>query len=167
METYLAQLPAVKNLLVINTCFWVLGVLLLTIAGTLMSEFCVSSPAMAKLPLVFMRSALPIGIVSFIIMLSLAIHTPAVDNAFSIGWIGARLDDLATILIIGASPFFLSISGKSDWVPRWLAVWGFLAGVSGLLCILGMLTGIVALGFIIIPFGLGWMIAAGVVLIKK
>jgi len=29
------------------------------------------------------------------------------------------------------------------------------------------LTGIVALGFIIIPVGIGWMIASGFVLVKK
>jgi len=44
---------------------------------------------------------------------------------------------------------------------------GVLAGLTGFLGLIGLLTGIVPLGFIIIPFGLGWMIAAGVVLIKK
>ena len=167
MEIYLSQLPSARHLLVINTCFWILGVLLIATAGSLMSGFCVSKPWLAQFPLVFLRSAAPMGIIAFIIMLSLAIHPPTVDSANNIGWIGARLDDLATILIVGISPLFLSISGRADWVPRWLAVWGYLAGITGLLGVISMLTGVVALGFVIIPFGLGWMIAAGVVLIRK
>ncbi len=167
METYLSQLPSVRHLLVINTCFWISGVLLLATAGSLMSGFCVSNPGLAQFPLVFIRAAAPMGIAAFIIMLSLSIHPPAVDSANNIGWIGTKLDDLATILIVGISPLFLSIAGRADWVPGWLAVWGYLAGITGLLGVIGMVTGIVALGFVIIPFGLGWMIAAGVVLIKK
>lgn len=167
MESYLAQLGPVKKLLVGGTIFWTLGVLLLGTAGTLMSGFCDSNPRLAQLQLVGMHSAVPLAIVSFFVMLSLAIHPPAVDSATTIGWIGARLDDLATILIIGASPLFLSIAGRKDWVPGWLAVWGYLAGIAGFLAIISMLMGPVELGFVIIPIGLGWMIAAGVVLIKK
>ncbi len=166
MEGYLSQLEAVKQLLVANTIFWIIGVLLFGTAGTLMSGFCTSSPRLAQLTLVLMRSAVPVAIVSFIIMLSLAIHPPAVHSAINIGWIGTRLDDLATILIIGASPLFLSIAGRADWVPGWLAVWGYLAGIAGILGVIAMLSGVVALGFVILPFGIGWMIAAGVVLIK-
>lgn len=167
MESYLSQLEPVKQLLVANTIFWILGVLFMGTAVTLMSDFCPSNPRLAQLALVFMRSAVPIAIVSFIIMLSLAIRPPAVDSANNIGWIGVRLDDLATILIIGASPLFLSIAGRADWIPGWLVVWGYLAGISGILGIISMLSGVVALGYVILPIGLGWMMAAGVVLIRK
>lgn len=167
MENYLSQLPAAKQLLVINTSFWVLGVLLMATAGTLMAEFCISSPGLAQMAKVFSRTGASVAIVSFIIMLSLAIVIPPVDAATVIGWIGARLDDIATMLIIGYAPLCLSIAGKSDWVPGWLSVWGYLAGIAGLVGIIGLFTGIVALEFIIIPFGIGWMIAAGIVLIRK
>lgn len=167
MENYMSQLPAVGQLLVINTCFWVLGVLLMATAGVLMSGFCASNPGLAQLANVFSRTGASVAIVSFITMLSLTIILPSVDIATIIGWIGARLDDVATMLIIGFSPLCLSIAGKSDWVPGWLSVWGYLAGICGLLSIISLFTGIVALGFIIIPFGIGWMIAAGIVLIKK
>lgn len=167
MESHLDQLEPVKQLLVANTIFWILGVLLLGTAVSFMSHFCTSNPRLAQLTLVLIRSAVPVAIVSFIIMLSLAIHPPALEGAINIGWIGTRLDDLATILIIGASPLFLSIAGRADWIPRWLAVWGYLAGIAGLLGVVSMLSGIVALGFVILPFGMGWMIAAGVVLIRK
>lgn len=167
MEGYLSQLPDARQLLVVNTFFWVLGVLLMATAGTMMAKFSTSNPGLAQMAKVFSRTGASIAIVSFIIMLSLAIVIPSVDIATIIGWIGARLDDIATMLIIGFSPLCLSIAGKGDWIPGWLNVWGYLAGISGLLGIISLMTGIVALGFIIIPFGIGWKIAAGIVLIKK
>lgn len=167
MENYMLQLPDVNHLLVMNTCFWVLGVLLMATAGVLMSGFCVSNPGLAQLANVFSRTGASVAIVSFITMLSLAIVLPSADVATLIGWIGTRLDDVATMLIVGLSPLCISIAGKRDWVPAWLAIWGYLAGITGLLVVVSLLTGIVALGFIIIPFGIGWMIAAGVVLVKK
>lgn len=167
VEAYVTQLPPVRHLLVINTSFWTLGVLLLAATGTLMAEFCITHLGLARMGMSFMRTAASIAIVSFIAMLSLAFYSGSVEIASVIGWIGTRLDDIATALLIGFGPLCLSIAGKSDWVPWWLAVWGYLAGITGILGIIGLLTGMVALGFIIIPFGLGWMIAAGVVLIKR
>ena len=167
METYLSQLNAVRQLLVINTSLWVMGVLLMATAGTLMSGFCIVNPGLGQMGMVFMRTAASIAIVSFITMLALAFYSNSVEVASITGWIGARLDDIATMLIIGFGPLCISIAGKGDWVPPWLNIWGFLAGATGFLSVIGLLTGIVPLSFIILPFGLGWMIAAGIVLIKK
>jgi hypothetical protein len=167
MEDYLSQLPAVRQLLVANTSFWVLGVLLMATAGTLMAGISTSNTGLAQMAKVFSRAGASVAIVSFVMMLSIAIVMPSVDVATIIGWIGTRLDDIATMLIVGFSPLLLSIAGKGDWVPGWLTVWGYLAGIAGLLVIISLLTGIVALGFIIVPFGIGWMIAAGIVIVKK
>jgi len=167
MEEYLVQVEGKKDILVVNTFFWTLGVMLLGIGVTFMSDSCISRYRLARVAKELVRIAIPVAIVSFIVMLSLAIHPPTVESAIAIGWIGARLDDLATILIIGACPVFLSVAGRNDWIPGWLAIWGYLAGIAGLLGILSLLTGIVVLGFVIIPFGLGWMLAAGLVLIRK
>lgn len=167
MDTYLSHLPDAKRLLIVNTFFWSLGALLMVTALTLMVKLCISNPELAQMAKVFSITGVSVAIVSFIIMLSLAITTPSVEIATIIGWIGARLDDVATMLIIGFSPLCLTIAGKADWVPAWLSAWGFLAGIAGLLGIIALFTGIVALGFIIIPVGIGWMIAAGIVLVKK
>ncbi len=167
MEGYLKQLEPVKHLLVANTAFWMLGVLLMGAAGKIMAGFCSSKQGLVQLALVCTYSAVPVAVVAFMTMLSLAIHQPANDAAYVIGWIGAQLDNLATMLIVGMFPLLISLAGRNDWVPKWLLIWGGLAGVTGLLSIISMLTGIVALGFIIIPVGLGWMIATGVVLIRK
>lgn len=167
MESYLNQLGPVKSLLVANTIFWTIGALFLGIAVSMMSGFCISKTSLAQIALTCALTAVPMAIVAFIIMLSIAINSPSEDIATIIGWIGARLDDIATMLIVGASPFFLSLAGRRDWVPGWLVLWGYLAGITGLLSVISILTGIVALGFIIIPIGLGWMIAAGIVLLRK
>lgn len=167
MSNYMSSLPAAKQLLVVNTSFWVLGVLLMATAASMMANFITSRQGLAQMAKVFSRTGASIAIVSFIVMLSLATVNPSVDVATVVGWIGARIDDLATMLIVGFSPLCLSIAGKSDWVPGWLAVWGYLAGICALLGIISLVIGVVALGFVIIPFGIGWMIAAGVVLIKK
>ena len=167
MDSYLSQLHPVKGLLVVNTSFWIIGVLLLGTAGRLMAGFCHTKLGLAEMASTSISSAVPMAIVAFIIMLSLTFHQPSSDTAYVIGWIGARVDDLATTLIIGVSPLLISIAGRSGWVPGWLFVFGGTAGVAGLLAIISMLTGIVDLGFIIVPVGLGWMIAAGIVLIKK
>lgn len=167
MEEYLVQVEGKKDILVVNTIFWTLGVMLLGIGVIFMSDSFISRYRLARVAKELVRIAIPVAIVSFIVMLSLAIHPPTIESAMAIGWIGARLDDLATILIIGACPVFLSVAGRNDWIPGWLTIWGYLAGIAGLLGILSLLTGIVVLGFVIIPFGLGWMLAAGLVLIRK
>ena len=174
MESYLAEASRVRQLLVANTSFWILGVILLGSARTIMSDLCTRNQSTARVALVCIRTAVPIAIVSFIIMLSLAVRitpdTPSKDVALAtvIGWIGTRLDDIATILLVGAGPFFISVAGYGEWVPRWLRTWGYLAGLAGLLAVIGIyVPDATELIFIIIPFGLGWMIAAGVVLVKS
>ena len=167
METHLSQLTSAKQLLVINTAFWVSGVLLLATAGTLMSGFCHSNPGPAQMGMVFMRTGASIAIVAFLAMLSLTFYPSSVEVASSMGWLGVRLDDIGTMLIIGFGPLCLSIAGTGDWVAGWLRIWGILAGLAGFIALIGLLTGNFPLGFIIIPFGLGWMIAAGITLIRK
>ncbi|MCB0664693.1 MAG: hypothetical protein KDC80_02675 [Saprospiraceae bacterium] len=166
IDQHLHQVTAVKSLLVANTSFWILGVLLMGTAGNLMSGYCHSGRGIAKLATTVISAAVPMAIVAFITMLAPAIYTPSPDTAYLTGWIGTRLDDLATALIIGAFPLLISIAGRNDWVPGWLLIFGVIAGIAGGVAIIAMLTAIVPLGFIIIPVGLGWMIAAGIVLIR-
>jgi hypothetical protein len=174
MESYLIEAAHAQTLLVINTGFWIVGVLLLGTAGTIMSGIAILKAGAARIALVCIRTAVPVAIVSFITMLSLTVKIAPDTSPASlvvagvVGWIGVRLDDLATILIIGAGPFFISISGYGEWVPRWLHIWGFAAGLSGLLAVAAILFPSVSdLSFIIIPVGLGWMIAAGIILVKQ
>lgn len=174
IESYLGALGGVKTLLVMNTTFWILGVLLMGIGGSVMAELSVENPSMAKVSLVCLRAAVPVAIVSFVTMLSLAVQTAsekteiAVAIAGTVGWIGVTLDDIATVLIISAAPFFISIAGHKTWAPGWLRTWGILAGLSGVLSVAGsyIKIGTIFSFFPLIPVGIGWMIAAGIVLVK-
>lgn len=80
-----------------------------------------------------------------------------------VGWIGARADDLATALIVGLAPFFLALAGRDGWMLTWLARWGYLAGAVGLFSLIVLyIPPLAEMGMLIIPVGIGWMIAAGV-----
>ena len=92
----------------------------------------------------------------------------AVAMANVAGWIGIRADDLATALIIGLAPFFLSLAARGGWMPSWLAVWGYLAGIVGLLStVVYLIPSLAGMGLLIVPVGMGWMIAAGIVLPRQ
>jgi hypothetical protein len=92
----------------------------------------------------------------------------AVALAKVVGWIGAKADDIATILIIGAGPLFIALAGREDWLPNWLVRWGYLAGVAGLIAaVIIYFPALSTLGLITVPVGMGWMIAVGVVLLRR
>lgn len=170
---YLADVVGVKAQLVTNLSVWILGVLILGVAGTMMAEMCQKRRVLAQVGLVCFRTAVPLVIVAYIAMLAVvvqlggAVNETAVAIAEVVGWIGARADDLATALIIGGGPLFISLAGHGEWVPTWLLRWGYLAGLAGLFSLVCLyIPGMVAYGFIIIPIGVIWMIAAGVVLLR-
>lgn len=174
MAAYLTAVAEVKPLLVINTTFWILGALLLGVAGTMLVDCCDKRSLWAQVALVCYRTAVPLAIVAFLTMLVITIQiapdtsATAVYLAEVMGWMGTKADDLATILLIGAAPLLLSLAGRHDWMPKWLVVWGFLAGLSGLFTLLGLFAdGFVAVASLILPVGMGWMISAGVVLLRQ
>jgi hypothetical protein len=85
-----------------------------------------------------------------------------------VGWIGIRADDLATALIIGFPPLLLALAARDEWMPTWLAWWGYLAGAVGLWSLVVIyIPPLTAMGFLIVPVGVGWMIAVGVVLLRR
>ncbi|MAT97500.1 MAG: hypothetical protein CL608_10195 [Anaerolineaceae bacterium] len=173
MAGYLAAVAGVKAQLVVNLSLWILGVLILGIAGTMLAELSQRRRILAQVALVCFRTAVPLVIVSYIAMLAVVVQlggatdATAVAIANVVGWIGARADDLATALIIGGGPLFVSLAGHGDWVPTWLLRWGYVAGLAGLFSLVCLyIPGMGAYGFIIIPIGVIWMIAAGVVLLR-
>jgi hypothetical protein len=174
MADYLRAVANSRSALVANTVCWITGVLTLGVAGCAMAELGTRNRAAAAIATVCFRTAVPLAIVAFLSMLALAIQIApdAAPNAIAIaevvGWIGARADDIATVLIIGAGPFFLSLAGRGDWAPNWLAIWGYLAGILGLFSLSCLFfPGMVQFSFIILPPGMGWLIAAGIVLLRQ
>jgi UDP-N-acetyl-D-mannosaminuronic acid transferase (WecB/TagA/CpsF family) len=170
MVDYLTTAAANKPVLVANLSFWILGALILGVAGTTTANFS-KRRVWAQVALVSYRTAVPLVIVSYVTMLSVVVQiapdtsATAVSLAEVVGWIGSRADWVATILMIGVGPLFLSLAGQGDWAPKWLVRLGYGTGVCGLLTAVAMYTNALGTyGFVIIPVGLIWMIAAGVVL---
>ena len=170
MVAYLTTAAANQSVLVANLSFWIVGALILGVAGTTMANFS-KKRVWAQAALVCYRTAVPLVIVSYVAMLSVVVQiapdtsATAVSLAEVVGWIGSRADWLATILMIGVGPLFLSLAGQGDWAPKWLVRLGYGTGVCGLLTAVAMYTNALGTyGFVIIPVGLIWMIAAGVVL---
>lgn len=174
MAAYLSATADVKPLLVANLSLWILGVLTLGVAGVNLVQLCRQRPATASVARVCFMTAVPLALVAFIAMLALVVQvgpspSPAgLAVAEVVGWIGARTDDLATALIVGAGPFFIVLAGRAEWVPKWLVAWGYLNGVVALLSLASLYAGALsALGFLIVPTGIGWMLAVAVVLLRS
>ncbi len=173
MSSYLEAAGEAKAQLTANITFWIIGVITLGIAGKVMADL-TAKKGLVSAALVCLITAVPLAVVSFIAMLSLTIQIAPDTSAVSVsianvvGWIGARSDDLATALIIGIMPLFISKAGYGNWVPKWLLIWGYITGLFGLISIAAIyIPSLFNLGFLIVPAGIGWMIAAGVVLLRR
>lgn len=174
MSSYLAAVAEVRYLLVANLSFWILGALLLGAAGTALANQCVRRPAVAEMGRLCYRTGVPLAIVAFVAWLVLVVQvapensSAAILLAESLGWFASRADWVATVLIIGVGPALFSLAGRGDWMPVWLARGGIATAVAGLLTTIAMFTdGLTTYGFLIVPVGLAWMIAAGLVLLRR
>jgi hypothetical protein len=174
MAAYLTAAGGVKAQLVANLTFWIVGVLVLGTAWQAMIRLDGQRSVPARVAGVFAATAVPLVIVSYIAMMVLVVKIAPNTSPTSIalanvvGWVAIRADDLATALLVGFAPFFLALAGRKTWMPTWLARWGYLAGVVGLFSLVVLfIPGLSQLGFLIVPVGVGWMIAAGVVLLRR
>lgn len=169
MAEYLSAVTNVKTQLVINATFWGLGVIIMGMGITGLAEKPATNPVLARIASKCAQTGVAMGVISFILMLSLAIQIApdispeAVQMANVIGWIGTRIDDVATILIIGVGPFCLSMAGRQQWVPGWLKTWGIIVGLASILAFAGLfVTALSGLAILLVPIGIGWVIAAGI-----
>ncbi|KAA3662562.1 MAG: hypothetical protein DWQ04_13075 [Chloroflexi bacterium] len=176
LPVYLAAAGEARNLLIANLTIWIVMVLLIGLAGTLLADLCVKRPLIAKLAKFSFRTSVPLVIVAYVAWLAIVVQIApsaspeAVFMAEVMGWFASRADWIATILILGTGPALVSLAGRGDWVPTWLARWGFVALFAGLLNAFAMLTGGAGLstyGFIIIPVGMGWVLVAGIVALRR
>lgn len=173
MASYLTTAHATKTVLIANLTFWILGALLLGTAGTTLAKMS-ERQVWAQAAMVCYRTAVPLVIIAYVAMLAVVVQiapdtsTTAVYLAEVVGWIGSRADWVATVLLIGVGPLFLSLAGQGDWASPGLLRWSYLTGVCGLLTTIAMYAnGLGTYGFVIIPVGLIWMIAAGVTLLRS
>lgn len=173
LSIYLTSASESSSFLIANLTFWIIGAMLLGLAGTLMSNICTRQPVVAKIAEYIYGLSATLAIASFIAWLSIVVRlapdgAPAAALiAEAIGWFASRTDWLATSLIIGFGPALISLAGRNDWVPRWLLIWAGLACLAGVLCVIGIFAGnLSTYAFLVVPVGLGWTIAASFVLFK-
>ena len=139
-----------------------------------MGRLSMNRPGAARAAQSVVGAAVPLAIISFIAMMAVVIKVAPDSSptglalAEVVGWIGIRADDLATALIVGGGPMLLAFAARGTWMPIWLVWWGYVAGVVGLFSLVVLfIPALATLGFLIVPVGIGWMIAAGVVLLAS
>ncbi len=174
IANYLINVQENYTLVTANLSIWIIGVTLIGIAGTMMANLCIQYQAISAIAKYFYWIALPLVIASYVAMLTVVVHlspdssSTTVSIAGALGWFGTRVDWVATIFMLGIGPALISVAGRGDWVPKWLVRWGFLALFAGLLAAIAMFTGaLTSYGFLIIPVGLSWTIAASIVLFRR
>ena len=80
---------------------------------------------------------------------------------------GSRLDWIATILILAVGPVMISRLDRDDWLPGWLHKLSLLAVAAGLLTAVASFTNALATyGFVTVPVGMIWHLAAGIYFVK-
>jgi hypothetical protein len=174
MASYLVAAGEFKGQLIANLSLWILGVLLLGMAISSMGTLGTQQSPWTQAARVCAQTAVPLALIAFIAMMSLLVQivpeasATAVALAEVIGWISVRADDLATALLIGFAPLFIAFAGRNQWVPSWLVGWAYLAGGIGVLSLVALYIPVLSgLGFLIVPVGIGWMLAAGITLLRR
>lgn len=170
---YLSGAADVRGLLIANLSLWIVGVFVLGVAGTLLAALG-RRRAAARIGRLSYGTAVPLAIAAFVAWLALVVQlagevSPAeLAVAEVLGWFASRADWTATVLVVGAGPLLVSLAGRSAWVPNWLLGWGVAAAGTGALTVLAMFVGgLTGYGFLIVPVGLGWTLAAGIVLLRR
>ncbi len=176
MAGYLTAAGDASNLLVANLVVWITGLIIFGVAGTMMATLCTRRRVIAQIAMYCYWVSVPLIIAAYVAWLAVVVQI-APDNsatavllAETVGWFASRADWVGTILILAIGPALISLAGRGEWVPRWLVGWSAVAAFTGLLTAVAMLTGGTGLstyGFAIIPVGVGWTIAAGVVLLRR
>lgn len=169
--SYLVAFEAHQAWLTVNLAAWTAGVFLFGLAGASLAQMGQRRPLLAEAGLACYWTGVPLAIGAFIAWLAMALRMdPGASQEMlsvveGIGWWASRADWIATVLLVGLGPLLLSLAGRDDWAPRWLVWFSVVAGVGGLVTTVSLFTGgLTTYGQAIIPVGLGWTIAAGVVL---
>lgn len=159
---------------VINLSMWIVGVLAWGAAATVVAELSASRDVTGRIAMVCYWTGVPLAVASFVAWLALVVQiapdagTRHLATAEIVGWLASRADWIATALIAGLGSLLLSLAGRDDWAPGWLVWWGALAATAGAATIVAIIAGgLSTYGQAIIPLGVGWTIATGIVLLRR
>ncbi len=171
LTEYLIAANENRILLITNLTLWIFGVITLGIAGTMMANLNKNETILSKIVNYNFTIAIPIVVIAYAMWLAIVVRLSAHDAgdaailADVLGWFASRADWIATILVLGTGPFLITISDTTKWVPKWLRIWSYIALFAGLLNLIAMMAdGLTSYGFLIIPVGMGWMVASFFVL---
>ena len=173
LTNYLTIAGDNKTLLIANLTIWIIGVILIGLAATLMANLGASKKVLSRIVCYNYSVAIPVVVIAYSAWLAIVVRLTShnlqesVVLAEILGWFASRADWIATILVLGIGPLLISLSGKNYWVPKWLLVWSYFTLFTGFLNFVAMFAGgLTTYGFLIIPVGMGWMIASFFVLTK-
>lgn len=171
---YLRNALATQNLLILNLSLWILGAILLGAGANMTALLSRQNPVLSQLLKYNYGIAIPLVAASYMAWLAVVVRSAASDSpeaaaiAETVGWFAVRADWLATVLVLGTGPVLIALAGKGIWMPDWLRVWSYGCLFAGLLTTVAQYAGgLTTYGFLIIPVGMGWMIALSVVLFRK
>jgi hypothetical protein len=176
MANYLIVAGENAGLLAANLTVWIVMAILMGVAATAMVALCERRRFVARIALFCYWTGVSLVLSAYVAWLAIVVRlapdnsTSAVLVADVFGWYASRADWVATILVLGLGPALISLAGRGEWVPAWLSRWSIVAVVAAALNAIAMLFdggGLSTYGFVIIPVGVGWMLAAGVVLLRR
>lgn len=171
---YLRDALTNQNLLIANLSIWIVGVVLLGLGANMMAMLSPQKPVLTQLIRYNYGVAIPLVVVSYMAWLAVVVRlgpsaspeAPAIAEA--LGWFASHADWVATVLVLGTGPVLIAASGKGIWVPNWLRVWSYIALLAGVLTTVAQYAGgLTTYGFLVIPIGVGWMIAAAITLFRR
>lgn len=172
---YLIATHAKSGTLAVNIALWTIGAVVMCAGGVQLALLGRSRPQPAALAAFAYAVGAASAIVFFplwygiIVGLSPAQAAGADVSAFAtaLGHGATTADWLATIMILAVGGMSVAHAGRDTWVPGWLRTWSYFLGVAGVLSLLGIVLGDRSTyGMLIVPIGIGWLIAAGIVAMR-
>lgn len=170
IDSYLTDAAAATGTLHTGQVIWIAGVIALAAGGVAIVGSRTDPLAHVTRAIYLLGAALAVP--SFVLMAALvrlADRAP-VDAGLTetLAFAAARLDDIATALIVGLAALLLSLHRGPEELPRGLRHFGLVAGAVGALSLVVLAMGSLAdLGFVIVPVGLIWSLLAGIHVVRS
>lgn len=170
IREYLSQARAASGALHLNLGLWIVGVVLMCAGGCQLALLGRARAQLSTLACFVYGVGAAVGIVAFSLWLGIVKGlAPAeagaeVDAmAVALGQAATIADWIATVLILSVGSILVARAGKGIWVPGWLGAWAMLVGLAGVLALIGLFVGQRSTyAMLVVPAGVGWLIAAGV-----
>lgn len=173
---YLTKVAGNGTLLTINLGMWIIGVVVLSLGGIMLARlgdqdspgtdvarFAFTTAPAAAMVVYTTWLGIVLGLApAYVAGASVEGGAAALVHATSLG------DWVMTIPVLSLGTAAVALAGRHSWVPRWLFRWGMLTIVTGALTAAGLIFNArTALVTPILPVGMGFLVAAGVVAIRR